>query len=72
MKYGKQQMMLIRKRMKIENWIDAEVAKLFNGNENNVSFFLLGMDHLQRSHCPASMDKITMFLDEMIDQLNTL
>ncbi|EYC19745.1 hypothetical protein Y032_0023g692 [Ancylostoma ceylanicum] len=35
MKYGKQQMMLIRKRMKIENWIDAEVAKLFNGNDNN-------------------------------------
>ncbi|KIH49535.1 hypothetical protein ANCDUO_20390 [Ancylostoma duodenale] len=38
MKYGKQQMMLIRKRMKIENWIDAEVAKLFNGNDNNVSY----------------------------------
>ncbi|KAL6741078.1 hypothetical protein Aduo_014370 [Ancylostoma duodenale] len=87
MKYGKQQMMLIRKRMKIENWIDAEVAKLFNGNDNNgvdidVDVLLdldsvpakrkFVFDNLQRSHCPASMDKITMFLDEMIDQLNTL
>ncbi|PIO66503.1 hypothetical protein TELCIR_05955, partial [Teladorsagia circumcincta] len=87
MKYGKHQMMLIRKRMKIENWIDAEVAKLFNGNENNGVEIDLDMlldldtvpakrkfvfDHLQRNHCPASMDKITMFLDEMIDQLNTL
>ncbi|VDP41323.1 unnamed protein product [Heligmosomoides polygyrus] len=71
MKYGKHQMMLIRKRMKIENWIDAEVTKLFNGNDNNVSFEIL-LDHLQRNHCPASMDKITMFLDEMIDQINTL
>ncbi|VDM54191.1 unnamed protein product [Angiostrongylus costaricensis] len=71
----------------IENWIDAEVAKLFNGNEDNGVDIdldtLLGLDtvpakrkfvfdHLQRSHCPASMDKITMFLDEMIDQLKTL
>ncbi|KAJ1347311.1 hypothetical protein KIN20_002339 [Parelaphostrongylus tenuis] len=87
MKYGKQQMVLIRKRMKIENWIDVEVAKLFNGNEDNGVDIdldtLLSLDtvpakrkfvfdHLQRSHCPASMDKITMFLDEMIDQLKTL
>lgn len=87
MKYGKHQMMLIRKRMKIENWIDAEVTKLFNGNDNNgveidVDVLLdldtvpakrkFVFDHLQRNHCPASMDKITMFLDEMIDQINTL
>lgn len=25
----------------IENWIDAEVTKLFNGNDNNVSFEIL-------------------------------
>ncbi|VDL84289.1 unnamed protein product, partial [Nippostrongylus brasiliensis] len=80
MKYGKHQMMLIRKRMKIENWIDSEVTKLFNGNESNgveidVDVLLdldsipakrkFVFDHLQRNHCPASMDKITMFLDEM-------
>uniref|UniRef100_A0A0K0CTG5 Phage protein n=1 Tax=Angiostrongylus cantonensis TaxID=6313 RepID=A0A0K0CTG5_ANGCA len=80
MKYGKQQMVLIRKRMKIENWIDAEVAKLFNGNEDNVGYSYHVVSTGKNvtpytffsNHCPASMDKITMFLDEMIDQLKTL
>lgn len=38
MKYGKHQMALIRKRMKVENWIETEVTKLFNGNETNVGY----------------------------------
>ncbi|CAI2353783.1 unnamed protein product [Caenorhabditis sp. 36 PRJEB53466] len=87
MKYGKQQMALIRKRMKVENWIETEVTKLFNGNENNnVEIDLdkiqdledvaakrkYAFEQLQKGHCPSSMDKIIVFLDEMIVQLNTL
>ena len=40
MKYGKNQMNLIRKRKKVENWIDQEITKLFNGNEKHVRFFM--------------------------------
>ncbi|CAB3398020.1 unnamed protein product [Caenorhabditis bovis] len=87
MKYGKQQMALIRKRMSIENWIDAEVTKLFNGNENHKVEIDLdkiqdieevadkrkyAFEQLQKAHCPSSMDKIIMFLDELIVQLATL
>ncbi|CAE17849.1 Protein phosphatase 1 regulatory subunit 14B [Caenorhabditis elegans] len=87
MKYGKHQMALIRKRMKVENWIETEVTKLFNGNEtNNVDIDLdviqdiedvtgkrkFAFEQLQKAHCPCSMDKIIMFLDELIIQLNTL
>ncbi|CAD6193417.1 unnamed protein product [Caenorhabditis auriculariae] len=87
MKYGKHQMSLIRKRMKVENWIEGEVAKLFNGNDNNdVEVDLdrvqdldtvplkrkYAFDQLQKAHCPASMDKITVFLDELIEQINSL
>ncbi|KJH42865.1 hypothetical protein DICVIV_11142 [Dictyocaulus viviparus] len=87
MKYGKQQMMSIRKRVKVEKWIDVEITKLFNGiEENGVDIDMDALldldtvaakrkfvfDHLQKNHCPASMDMITMFLDEMIDQLKAL
>ncbi|WKY11186.1 hypothetical protein Q1695_003047 [Nippostrongylus brasiliensis] len=68
MKYGKHQMMLIRKRMKgVE--IDVDVLLDLDSIPAKRKFVF---DHLQRNHCPASMDKITMFLDEMVDQLNTL
>ncbi|CAI5451811.1 unnamed protein product [Caenorhabditis angaria] len=87
MKYGKQQMALIRKRMQVENWIETEVTKLFSGNENNnVDIDLdviqdiddvagkrkYAFEQLQKGHCPSSMDKIIVFLDELIEQLNTL
>ncbi|ETN81960.1 hypothetical protein NECAME_08262 [Necator americanus] len=68
MKYGKQQMMLIRKRMK---GVDIDVDALLDLDSVPAKRKFV-FDNLQRSHCPASMDKITMFLDEMIDQLNTL
>uniref|UniRef100_A0A1I7XK24 Lipoate--protein ligase n=1 Tax=Heterorhabditis bacteriophora TaxID=37862 RepID=A0A1I7XK24_HETBA len=73
--------------MKVEGWIDAQIIKLFNGDENNgVEIDLdiiqdletisekrkFAFDNLQRGFCPASMDKITVFLDELIDQLNVL
>ncbi|CAJ0954599.1 unnamed protein product, partial [Mesorhabditis belari] len=87
MKYGKQQMVLIRKRMQIENWIEEEVTKLFAGKDDNGIELeldeLLGLDtasirrkfvydELQKHFCPASMDKITIFLDDLIKQMATL
>lgn len=37
MKYGKHQMVMIRKRMTVETWIEEQINKLFNGNEDHVS-----------------------------------
>ncbi|CAI4222805.1 unnamed protein product [Auanema sp. JU1783] len=87
MKYGKQQMMVIRKRMQAENWIEEQICKLFNGKDDNGVEIdldtLLDMpsihdkrkfvfEQLQRQYCPASMDKITVFLDELMEQIKLL
>ncbi|CAJ0577032.1 unnamed protein product, partial [Mesorhabditis spiculigera] len=84
MKYGKQQMVLIRKRMQVENWVEEEVTKLYGGkDENGVELELddllaldtaqqrrkFAYDELQKHFCPASMDRITAFLDGLIRQL---
>ncbi|VDD92606.1 unnamed protein product [Enterobius vermicularis] len=36
MKYGKHQMMLIRKRMSVENWLDEQLNALYNGDAVSV------------------------------------
>uniref|UniRef100_A0A0N5AA94 CARD domain-containing protein n=1 Tax=Syphacia muris TaxID=451379 RepID=A0A0N5AA94_9BILA len=85
MKYGKHQMMLIRKRMSVENWLDEQLAELYNGDtdiEIDVDKVLdletiperrrLVLDLIQQTNCPASADRIHSFLDEMMEKLNTL
>jgi len=85
MKYGKQQMMLIRKRMRVETWLDEQLGELFKGdNEIDVDVDeILDLetvpekrrmifDILQKHNCPASMNRIQSFLDEFMEQLNTL
>lgn len=86
-KYGKQQLQSTRNRVKVENWVDQEVTNLFDGNDNhNVDIdveLLLKIKEvgerrryayaqLQQNHCPASMDKITVFLDELNDKIKQL
>jgi hypothetical protein len=33
MKYGKQQMMLIRKRIRVETWLEEQIEELFDGDD---------------------------------------
>uniref|UniRef100_A0A914WZK8 Protein phosphatase 1 regulatory subunit 14C n=2 Tax=Plectus sambesii TaxID=2011161 RepID=A0A914WZK8_9BILA len=37
MKYGKQQMMLIRKRIRVETWLEEQIEELFDGNDQLIA-----------------------------------
>uniref|UniRef100_A0A8R1TM42 Protein phosphatase 1 regulatory subunit 14B n=1 Tax=Onchocerca volvulus TaxID=6282 RepID=A0A8R1TM42_ONCVO len=87
MKYGKHQMMLIRKRMNVENWIDNQLNELYQATTtDNIDIDLDAVldlnteserrhyvtDLLRKTHCPATESQIHDFLDQLMQKLNML
>jgi len=44
MKYGKQQMMLIRKRIRVETWLEEQIEELFDGDDQLIAKCDLDVD----------------------------
>ncbi|KAK6109080.1 PKC-activated protein phosphatase-1 inhibitor family protein [Brugia pahangi] len=86
MKYGKHQMMLIKKRMNVESWIDDQLNELYKSAADNIDIDVDAildlstelerrhyiMDLLRKTHCPATDSQIHDFLDQLIQKLNML
>ncbi|VDN08053.1 unnamed protein product [Thelazia callipaeda] len=86
MKYGKHQMMLIRKRMNVENWINDQLNELYNDSTDEIDIdvdavldlstesekrrYILSL--FRKTRCPASETQIHDFLDQLIQKLDTL
>lgn len=88
MKYGKQQMMLIRKRLKVEMWLMDELEGLFEDEDLAAKCdmdidILLDLDtdaerrqeimqKLTTNNCPGSHKEIEVFIKEFLGKLSTL
>ncbi|KAM3716327.1 Protein phosphatase 1 regulatory subunit 14B [Dirofilaria immitis] len=86
MKYGKHQMMLIKKRMNVESWIDKQLNELYKADTDDIDIDVDAvldlnteserrhyvMDLLRKTRCPATEPQIHDFLDQLMQKLDML